>query len=116
MSAPTEDVIARARALLERVTFDDRGTMVAGKNVGGNGGLLSRETIIAAEQLRNTLDDFDAAQARPADVLLDIAARAVIRTAECPASRRGPWIVDESELEQLAQEAREFLAARGLRQ
>lgn len=57
-----EEVIERARMLLERVLFDERGTMVAGKNVGGNGGLLSRETIIAAEQLHRALDAYDAAR------------------------------------------------------
>ena len=42
------DVIATARALLERITFDVCG--VAGK--GGNGGLVSTETVKAADQLR----------------------------------------------------------------
>ena len=57
-----EEVITLARYLLERVIFDERGTMVAGKNVGGNGGLLSRETIIAAEHLHRALGTYDAAR------------------------------------------------------
>lgn len=47
-----EHLVHHARELLERVSFDEHGTMVAGKFVGGNGGLLSRETVIAADALR----------------------------------------------------------------
>ena len=62
MTAPVEDVISCARTLLQRVIFDERGTVVAGKNMGGNGGLLSRETIIAAEHLHRALGAYDAAR------------------------------------------------------
>lgn len=57
-----DEVIARARALLASVIFDERGVMVGGHLVGGNGGLLSRDTIIAAEHLDRALDAYDAAR------------------------------------------------------
>lgn len=55
--AASRSVVGRAirlaTDLVEAVTFDDSGTM--GK--GGNGGLLSRETIRKADILRLTLND-----------------------------------------------------------
>lgn len=59
-----EAVIARARDLLERVIVDGRGMIVGGKLVGGNGGILSRETMISAEQLARALGDYDAGRER----------------------------------------------------
>lgn len=50
--------LAAAKALLASVEFDDRG--IAGK--GGNGGLISPETIRAAAELRIALDAEAAAQ------------------------------------------------------
>lgn len=47
---------AKAKALVDAVGFDDNGAMVAGRWIGGNGGLLSRETIAAADALRGELD------------------------------------------------------------
>ena len=46
-------VVSQAADLVQAVTFDDSGNM--GK--GGNGGLLSRETIRKADTLRLTLND-----------------------------------------------------------
>lgn len=54
-----ESVIARARALVAAVTFDDSGAMVGGQWVGGHGGLLSRETLRATDRLRLALDAHD---------------------------------------------------------
>ena len=48
-------VASRAEALLKSVDFDQHGTMVAGQYVGGNGGLISRDTIKAADELRKAL-------------------------------------------------------------
>ncbi|WP_417585065.1 hypothetical protein [Pelagibacterium sp.] len=45
----------KAKALLDAVDFDNHGRMVAGKFVGGNGGLISRDTIQAADELRKAL-------------------------------------------------------------
>lgn len=46
-----------ARALLDSIDFDNNGAMVAGRLVGGNGGLISRETIKAADELRKALTE-----------------------------------------------------------
>ncbi|WP_375597605.1 hypothetical protein [Devosia sp. Naph2] len=46
-------LLERAKAVVDRVTFDDSGMM----GQGGNGGLLSRETICAVDELRLTLND-----------------------------------------------------------
>lgn len=48
-------LMPKAKALLDAVTFDDSGAMVAGKWVGGNGGLISRETMKAADELRQAM-------------------------------------------------------------
>lgn len=45
---PIDALIRAAEALVEAVTFDDSGT----HGQGGNGGLLSRETIRKADALR----------------------------------------------------------------
>jgi len=46
-------LLEQSKALVDAVTFDDSGVM--GK--GGNGGLLSRDTIRKADNLRLTLSD-----------------------------------------------------------
>ncbi len=51
----TDEIANAARALLDAITFDDCGAMVGGKFVGGNGGLISRETIRKADELRRAL-------------------------------------------------------------
>ena len=48
-------VTIKAKALLDAVDFDQHGRIVAGKYVGGNGGLISRETMEAADALRKVL-------------------------------------------------------------
>lgn len=50
-----------ARALVDAISFDDNGAMIAGQFRGGNGGLLSRETIAKADAVRRALADLDAA-------------------------------------------------------
>lgn len=52
-------VADEARKLAEAVSHDDNGSMVAGVWVGGNGGLLSRETIRAADRVRLALNALD---------------------------------------------------------
>ncbi len=44
-----------AQSLLNSVDFDNNGAMIAGEWRGGNGGLVSRETTIAADRLRKAL-------------------------------------------------------------
>lgn len=51
----TDELSKAAKALLDAITFDDCGAMVGGKFVGGNGGLISRETIRKADELRRAL-------------------------------------------------------------
>lgn len=48
-------ITGKAKALLDAVDFDQHGRIVAGKYVGGNGGLISRETMEAADALRKAL-------------------------------------------------------------
>lgn len=48
---------ARSTDLMKAVQFDDTGAMVAGHLQGGNGGLLSRETIHKAGLVQRTLND-----------------------------------------------------------
>lgn len=52
MTTPTSTIIEKARAVVEAVTFDNSGF----NGQGGNGGLLSRETIRAVDELRNALN------------------------------------------------------------
>ena len=54
-----DDLLATARALLAAVVQDDSGQMIGTQWVGGNGGLLSRETLRVADQLRLALDAYD---------------------------------------------------------
>lgn len=58
----SNEIATAAKALLDAITFDDCGSMVAGKFVGGNGGLISRETIRKADELRRALAN---AEGRP---------------------------------------------------
>ena len=50
-----------AQALLDAVTFDDCGALIAGKYQGGNGGMISRETTRKADALRRVLHGVNAA-------------------------------------------------------
>ena len=54
-----EKVIAMARQLLAAVTYDSDGIMIGGQRQGGNGGLLSIDSIKAADQLRLALEALD---------------------------------------------------------
>lgn len=57
-----ETLISAAKALVDAVSFDDSGAMVAGQWKGGNGGLLSRETLKAADTLRKVIAVEEAAR------------------------------------------------------
>lgn len=61
MTGPTilDDVLARARALLEAVDFDNNGSVVGQSRMGGNGGLVSLDTTRAADALRLAFDQLD---------------------------------------------------------
>ena len=63
--ADLQAFVAETRDLVEKVTFDESGRLIAGQWVGGNGGLLHRDTLIAADVLRRrlqTITDFVAAK------------------------------------------------------
>lgn len=52
-------LVKKSRALVKAVSHDDNGSMVAGRWVGGNGGMLSRDTLTAAaDELRLELEKF----------------------------------------------------------
>ena len=51
-----KDMIAATRELVNCVQRDDTGQMVGQIWMGGNGGLLSKETLRAADKLRTILD------------------------------------------------------------
>lgn len=61
MQPETEQVITEARALVAAVTHDDSGQLIGTIWTGGNGGLLSRETLRVADALRLALDAHDRA-------------------------------------------------------
>jgi hypothetical protein len=44
-----------AKELVDSINFDDNGALIGGKWMGGNGGLLSRETIRKADEVRRAL-------------------------------------------------------------
>lgn len=59
MPSPREEkirpLLTQAQAVVDAVTLDDSGMMVGGIWVGGNGGLLSRDTLKAVDALRKTV-------------------------------------------------------------
>lgn len=57
-------LLDQAQAVVDAITFDDSGAMVAGQWVGGNGGLVSRETLVAVDNLRTRLLAYRAATGR----------------------------------------------------
>lgn len=50
-----DPIVAKARALLDSVSFDNNGALVGNQFVGGEGGLISPKTIRAADELRKAL-------------------------------------------------------------
>lgn len=51
-----QNLCTAAKELVDAISFDDNGMMVAGKWMGGNGGLLSRQTIEEADAVRRALN------------------------------------------------------------
>ena len=64
MRTSLDDVIAKSRALLAAVDFDNNGNVVGMARMGGNGGLLSLDTTKAADALRLA---FDRLEGQPSD-------------------------------------------------
>lgn len=44
-----------AQDVIDAIALDDTGRLIGGKWIGGNGGLLSRETIAKSDALRRAL-------------------------------------------------------------
>lgn len=57
-----EIVATEAKKLVDAVTHDDSGSMVAGQWVGGDGGLLTRETLLQNDRVRLALDGLKQAE------------------------------------------------------
>lgn len=49
------NALALAQALVDRIAHDDSGAIVGQHFQGGNGGMLSRETLLVADALRREL-------------------------------------------------------------
>lgn len=64
MTDKIEAVIKAAQGLVDAVQDDDVGHMIGNQWVGGNGGLLSRATIAAADKLRSALGALKAERER----------------------------------------------------
>lgn len=58
----TPDIIRIAKQLLASILFDDVGVKLGQTYSGGNGGLLSRETVIHADTLRRAIDRWEREQ------------------------------------------------------
>lgn len=56
MREKAQPLVDKAKALVDSVSHDNNGSIVAGRYMGGNGGLVSRETIAAADALRAELE------------------------------------------------------------
>lgn len=59
MSGDLPSLLAACKALVDSVSFDDCGALIGGKFMGGNGGLVSRQTIEKADALRRIVNDFE---------------------------------------------------------
>lgn len=53
------ELIRTAREVVDALSFDENGAMIAGKWMGGNGGLISRETATKADALRRALSKLE---------------------------------------------------------
>lgn len=52
---PVERLAKAARELVDAIVFDEHGAMIGDKWMGGNGGLISRETLVKADDVRRAL-------------------------------------------------------------
>lgn len=55
MTDQNSRLAAATRALVDSICFDVNGALIAGQYRGGNGGLVSRETIACADEARRAL-------------------------------------------------------------
>lgn len=54
-TSPVAELIISAKELVAAVSFDMNGIIIGNKYVGGNGGLLSNETLIKADAVQRAL-------------------------------------------------------------
>jgi len=59
MKNDVAELVKASHAPVDAVTFDESGMLVGQIWTGGNGGLLSRETIVKADTLRSVLRRFE---------------------------------------------------------
>jgi hypothetical protein len=49
-------LVDAATALVDSLSHDEHGTMIGGKFQGGNGGLISKQTITLADEVRRAIN------------------------------------------------------------
>lgn len=62
MSCDLASLLKAGKALADAVSFDDCGALIGGRFMGGNGGLISRQTIEKADALRRIISDIEGRQ------------------------------------------------------
>lgn len=55
MDEPVKHLVAEVEELLRMLQFDDQGMMIGDKWMGGNGGMISRETTQKADAVRRAI-------------------------------------------------------------
>jgi hypothetical protein len=56
MTDPVHRLYKAAQALVDSISHDEHGTMIGGKYQGGNGGLISPQTIVLCDEVRRALN------------------------------------------------------------
>jgi hypothetical protein len=59
-----KELLNLAEQLVNRISFDENGQLVGGRWVGGNGGLISRETTVVSDALRRVINRIKSGQER----------------------------------------------------
>ena len=59
----THRLVEASKELIKSISFDDCGTMIGGHWQGGNGGMISRETLAKTDALRRALAAFENGEA-----------------------------------------------------
>jgi hypothetical protein len=62
MSDDLASILKAGKVLVDAVSFDDCGALIGGRFMGGNGGLISRQTIEKADALRRIISDIEGRQ------------------------------------------------------
>lgn len=59
MSEPSARLLKAAKALVASISFDDSGIMLGQVQTGGNGGLISHDTLMKTDELRRAIAAFE---------------------------------------------------------